>query len=73
MLPHVIGKYKSTKGRKVRSVEGRDSVVHKTQIKCSEPRKNINTVLKVLRVKTELLGSSVLKKDESRKETLNTS
>ena len=46
-------------------------VLAKTQRKCLEPRQNINTVLKVLRIKIELLGPSV-KTDRMRKEALNT-
>ena len=42
-------------------------VFAKTQSKYSEPRQNVNTVLKVLRVKIELLGSLV-KTDGMRKE-----
>ena len=47
-------------------------VFAKTIRKCSEPRQNVNTVLKVLRVKIELLGFSV-KTDRMRKEALNDS
>ena len=48
-------KYRSTNARKGGNKE-----------KCIEVRQNINTVLKVLRVKIELLGSSV-KTDQMRK------
>ena len=45
-------------------------VFAKSQRKYSVPRQNVNTVLKVLRVKIELLGSLV-KTDGMRKEALN--
>ena len=44
----------------------------KTQRKRLEERQNMSTVLKVLRVKIELLGSSV-KTDRMRKEALSNS